>query len=242
VVGSNAGFVGSGTFNTIIGTTARVAEGVTVINSTAIGAQATVSTSNTIVLGTTSQKTQVPGELIVRGVEGNDDIAALKTVDSTHPSWGYGLAVSSLHIAALPQVFLETPICFQAGLGVSNHASIGRCPSSVGLASSKTNIQPFTGGLDIVKRLNPTSFRWKEYDSTGVGLNVEEVAAIDLQLVSRDDKGEIININKDGVTAVLINAIKQQQYQIEKQQKQIEALRKSLCSATSDAAVCKEDK
>lgn len=243
VVGNDAGKVGTGFLNTLIGTRAQVAPGVTISNSTAIGVDAVVSTSNTIVLGTTNQNTQIPGEFkVIGGSNGTNDFPALMTVDSQNSNWGYGIAVGSLHIDRVPLVFLNTPLCFQAGVGVPNYKSVGLCQSAFGVSRLKTDAKPFTGGIEIVKRLQPMSFKWKENDSTAVGLNADEVAAVDTNLVSRDENGEISKVTESTLNAVLINAVKQQQAQIEAQQKQIDALKKLVCTMNKDTEVCKEEK
>lgn len=243
VVGRDAGKFGAGFLNTLIGTRAQVAAGVTISNSTAIGVDAVVSTSNTIVLGTTLQNTLIPGEFkVIGGTNGTTDFPALMTVDSQNSNWGYGIAVGSLHIDKIPQVFLDTPLCFQAGVGVSNYKSVGLCLSTFGVGSLKTDAKPFTGGLEIVKRLQPVSFKWKENDSTGIGLNAEDVAAVDTNLISRDEKGEVMKVDENSLNAVLINAVKEQQKQIEAQQKQIEQLKKTVCAINPAANVCKEEK
>ena len=243
VVGSGAGKVGGGFLNTLIGTRARVAAGVTINNSTAIGVDTVVSTSNTIVLGTTTQNTLIPGEFkVIGGANGTTNFPALATVDSNNSNWGYGIAVGSLHIDKIPQVFLDTPLCFQAGVGVSNYKSVGLCPSAFARGSLKTDTKLFTGGIEILKRLQPVSFRWKENDSTGIGLNAEEVAAVDAQLVARDENGEISKVSESSLNVVLINAVKQQQEQIEAQAAQIAALKRLVCAMNKEAEICKEEK
>lgn len=234
--GSRNVFIGSGASNTSISTQIN--------DSVVIGRNAVVSGSNQIVLGTSAHTTMVSGTLkaLAGGESGLSTVRLpLQTVVSANSTWGQGVAVNSLHLGVAPQVFLNTPLCFQAGIGVANHVTVGLCPSSFAPGSLKTNMKPFTEGIEIVKRLRPVSFRWKEHDSTGVGLNAEEVALIDPQLVARDEKGEILKVNENSVNAVLINAVKEQQKQLEAQQKEIDALKKLLCRTNSAAEVCKEE-
>lgn len=234
----------SGLSNVFIGFGAGNADAATqVSNSIAIGTGVRVSTSNTIALGASNQSTRVAGELRVigNGSTANDDFPAIKTVVSSNSTWGHGIAVGSLHIDRVSPVFISSPLCFQAGIGVSNYKTVGLCPSPLGSSSLKSDTKPFIGGLEILKRLQPMSFKWKEHDSGGIGLNADDIAAIEPQLVARDDKGEILKVSESALDAVFINAIKEQQKQIEAQKNEIAALKKLVCASNRDAATCKEE-
>jgi peptidoglycan hydrolase CwlO-like protein len=60
------------------------------------------------------------------------------------------------------------------------------------------------------------------------GLVAEEVAEIEPLLVTRNDKDQIEGVKYDRVGVVLINAVNEQQQQIESQQKKLEAQQKRL--------------
>jgi hypothetical protein len=79
----------------------------------------------------------------------------------------------------------------------------------------KQGITPFRGGLDLVRALRPISFTWKMDGSRDLGLGAEDVAKVEPLLVTHNDKGEIEGVRYDRLDVVLINAIKQQQDQIE---------------------------
>jgi uncharacterized coiled-coil protein SlyX len=93
-------------------------------------------------------------------------------------------------------------------------------------------------------RLKPVTFHYKS-DTTGTpqfGLIAEEVAAVNPDLVVRDENGEIYTVRYDAVNAMLLNEflkehrklekldrkLEQQEATIAKQQKQIEALTAGL--------------
>jgi len=95
----------------------------------------------------------------------------------------------------------------------------------------KTNVQSFLGGLDIVRRLRPINFNWKESGLPDIGLGAEDVAKVAPSLTFVNSKGEAEGVKYDRINVVLINAIKEQQQQIERQQKQIATL------VTSNAAL-----
>ena len=92
----------------------------------------------------------------------------------------------------------------------------------------KDNILPFDGGLELVKRFRPVTFDWKERGEHDLGLIAEEVAEIEPLLVTHNRDGEIEGVKYDQVTMALINAVKEQQAQIQQQQRQIETLHARL--------------
>ncbi|HET9786599.1 MAG TPA: tail fiber domain-containing protein, partial [Pyrinomonadaceae bacterium] len=102
---------------------------------------------------------------------------------------------------------------------------IAACSSSL---RYKTNIAPFAFGLNLVQRLRPIRFEWKEGGMKDVGFGAEDVAAIEPLLVTYNDKGEVEGVKYDRFSAVLVNAVKEQQTQIEAQHAQLAAQQKQL--------------
>lgn len=119
------------------------------------------------------------------------------------------IAVNSLGPAG------STPLCRNGG------NQIATCSSSL---RYKTNVSTLLGGLDIVHRLRPISYTWKDHPERDLGLAAEEVAAVEPRLVTHNAKGEIEGVKYDRLTAVLVNAIKQQQTQIEQLQGQVQSM------------------
>ena len=97
----------------------------------------------------------------------------------------------------------------------------------------KENIHAFSGGLNLVRRLQPVKYDWIDSKDADLGLIAEDVAEIEPLLVTHNSKGEIQGVKYDQLTVVLINAVKEQQ-------KQIEALTQALCSLKPDLEVCKK--
>ncbi len=128
---------------------------------------------------------------------------------------------------------------------------ISTCSSS---AQYKTNVARFSTGLDLVRKLNPVSFTWKDGGMADLGLVAEDVAAVEPLLTTTNDKGAVEGVKYDRVGVVLVNAVKEQQQTIEAQQKQItelldanrrqqaqiEALTKLFCSANPAAGICRD--
>jgi hypothetical protein len=88
----------------------------------------------------------------------------------------------------------------------------------------KTDLHPFTGGLDLINRLHPITFKWKSDQSRDLGFGAEDVAAVEPLLVTRNADGQVEGVKYDRLSAVFVNAFKEQQAQIERQQNQIALL------------------
>ncbi|HSE37884.1 MAG TPA: tail fiber domain-containing protein, partial [Blastocatellia bacterium] len=65
-------------------------------------------------------------------------------------------------------------------------AAIATCSSSL---RYKTDIEPFSRGLELIKQLRPIRFTWKQDGKRDVGFAAEEVAAIEPLMVTHNDKG-----------------------------------------------------
>jgi hypothetical protein len=80
-----------------------------------------------------------------------------------------------------------------------------------------------------------------------VGFVAEEINAVEPLLTVYNDEGKIEGVKYAQVTTILVNAVKEQQTQIEKQQEQIkaqqmqiDALKILICQANSNAAICQK--
>jgi Chaperone of endosialidase len=120
---------------------------------------------------------------------------------------------------------------------------ISSCSSSL---RYKTNVQSYNGGFNIIERLRPITFDWKEGGAHDVGLAAEEVMQVDPLFAFRNDKGQVEGVRYSQLSAVFINAFKEQQTQIEQQQKQleqqraeIELLKQFVCADKPAATICK---
>ena len=101
-------------------------------------------------------------------------------------------------------------------------------------------MQNFTRGLDLIRQLRPVTFNWKSDGTPDLGLVAEEVAAIEPLLAIYNEKGEVEGVKYDRVGVILLNAIKEQQVQIESLKQQIEQLKKLVCASDAQAGACKE--
>lgn len=193
--------------------------------ATAIGSGSTVSGNNTIALGRSG---------------GQDSVLAYGSV-SVIGSLGVG-GVVSLSLGAAG----STTLCRNASNQIST------CSSSL---RYKTNVQTFSGGLDLLRRFHPVTFAWKADGKPDLGFVAEEVNEIEPLLTTFNDKGEIEGVKYAQITTVLVNSVKEQQAQIEaqkkqnaklqqhlkQQQEQINALKRLVCPQNPQAEVCREN-
>ena len=100
-------------------------------------------------------------------------------------------------------------------------------------------MQPFKRGLELLNQLKPITFRWKADNILDLGFGAEDVAKAEPLLVTHNQNGEIEGVKYERISAVLVNAVKEQQEQIKRQQSEIESLKKLVCRRNRRAAVCK---
>jgi hypothetical protein len=101
--------------------------------------------------------------------------------------------------------------------------STGTLTSTIVTSSSdfvlKKDIVTFENALDVIKSLRGVSFRWKDNDTKNIGLVAQEVEQI-LPEVVKEDLG-LKSINYSSIVGVLVEAIKEQQTEIEILKKKI---------------------
>jgi hypothetical protein len=146
-----------------------------------------------------------------------------------------------------------THLCLNSG----PNNQISTCGSSL---RYKTDLQPFGGGLNIINRLRPITFKWKTNHTLDLGFAAEEVAEVEPLLTTRNNRGEIEGVKYDRLSAVFVNAFKEQQAEItelreqltrqqqqiarqaqrlKQQQTEIAMLKRLVCLDHLRAAICK---
>ena len=165
------------------------------------------------------------------------------------PYSGDTTRVGALEIGLLP-FGAANDVCMTGGTG---YRIISNCTSS---RRFKNNIRTYFNGFDVVRRLRPVTYEWRTGGAGDIGFIAEEVAEVEPLLATYDEQGQIAGVKYKQITTVLVNAVKEQQEQIERQEKRIGAqdnlleqqakqiaeMRTLLCAAQPDAAMCKEEK
>jgi hypothetical protein len=246
-IGAGAGDnITTGRANIFIGAGANSAFNTQVSHSIVIGINQTASSSNTIVLGDSAQTTQIPGGMIIRARQTAGFNPALEVSTS---DIGGSVIANNLYIRQFNELGSPAHLCWRvSGAGVPALA-LTTCTSSFSSSQLKTGSRPFSGGLDIIKRLNPVTFSWIGDTKQDIGLNAEDVAEVEPLLITRNEKGEVADLKENSLDVVFINAFKEQQKQLEAQQElirlqqqQIDALKKLICSTNPQADLCKAEK
>ncbi|MBS1796540.1 MAG: tail fiber domain-containing protein [Acidobacteria bacterium] len=98
------------------------------------------------------------------------------------------------------------------------NGEVSSCSSSL---RYKTNLAPFTGGLDVIDRLKPISFDWKAGGLRDLGFGAEDIAAVEPLLVTYNTDGQVEGVKYDRLSTVFVNAFKEQQAEIAEQQTRI---------------------
>lgn len=78
----------------------------------------------------------------------------------------------------------------------------------------KKDISTIDGALDKVKQLRGVDYTWKESEEKSKGVIAQELQEVFPELVSESESG--LSVNYNGIIGVLIEAIKEQQKQIDK--------------------------
>ena len=120
---------------------------------------------------------------------------------------------------------------------------IGTCSSSL---RYKTNLAPYRNGLSLISQLKPITFDWKDGGMHDLGFGAEDVEKIDPLLVTYNADGQVEGVKYDRISAALVNAVKEQQAQIEslqlqvkEQRAELEAFKLLVCSQNPSADVCR---
>ncbi|HQU94057.1 MAG TPA: tail fiber domain-containing protein, partial [Pyrinomonadaceae bacterium] len=128
----------------------------------------------------------------------------------------------------------STAVCWN-----SSTFQLSFCSSSM---RYKDDIAAFTGGVELVRKLRPVTFTWRNSRSPDLGFIAEDVANVEPRLVVKNKNGAIEGVNYGQISTLLVNAVNEQQTQIEAQARKIEQLTDLVCSIRPNAKICKAPK
>jgi hypothetical protein len=96
----------------------------------------------------------------------------------------------------------------------------------------KDQIKPMDKASEAILALKPVTFRYKhELDPDAIpqfGLVAEQVEKVDPDLVTRDGQGKVYTVRYEAVNAMLLNEFLKEHRTVQKQQKEIDALKAEL--------------
>lgn len=146
-------------------------------------------------------------------------------------TWITGLQITNTGTINMPNLGASSAattgtLCWTTGSGLVNVDTTTTCLLSS--AKFKMNDRPLIGGLDTILKLRPVSYFLKpEFNPTGlseqIGLMAEDVFRVDPRLVSLETDGSSPHaVRYQQLTAVLVKAIQEQQYEISELRQTVE--------------------
>lgn len=238
----------SGNYNTALGYNANVGSPA-LSYATAIGAGATVTQSNSLVLGDASINVGVgvtapQARLHLKGnsaggavnsqlmleEEGNDYTRlTMKNGNSGALYWDIGGYVNTTNANARLSFYYQGlgDVLYLKGDG---NATLAGTLTQLSDARLKQNIREVPSSLDRITQLKGYQYQWKDKakdQSLQIGVLAQEVEKLFPELVKKDEEGQL-SVNYSGLVPVLINAVKEQQETIKTLEKRLLALEQKL--------------
>ena len=124
------------------------------------------------------------------------------------------------------------PLCFWQGSAAAPFGTFIRCPTSSSLRY-KSNVTPFIGGLDLVNHLRPIAFTWKGSGAKDIGLGAEDVERVAPIFTFKNEKGEIEGVRYDRLAVIFVNAIKEQEAELQRQQELLSQQQQQIASLSA---------
>jgi hypothetical protein len=264
----------TGTSNTGVGALVNVSTD-NLVNATAIGANAYVSASNSLVLGSidgvngaTSNvnvgigTTSPHGSLHFGNTISNRKIVLFEGTDNDNQFYGFGINAGALRYQILSggdsHVFYAGATAITStelmriqgdgnvGIGtnaptakLSVNGTANNTTGAWGVFSDeriKTVTNEFTDGLNVIEQINPVVFTYNAdapfaNNKQQVGVVAQELEKIAPYMVSAQafaQYKDLREVSNQAYTFLLINAVKEQQAQIEAMKKEMEAMKQEL--------------
>jgi len=136
-------------------------------------------------------------------------------------------------IAAIRGV--TTDVADAVNVVIDSNGQLGTMSSS---RRFKKKIQPMDNASESILALKPVIFHYKsdKRDTPQFGLIAEEVAAVNPDLVVRDDKGEIYTVRYDAVNAMLLNEFLKEHRKVQELTKDFQATVAQLTARLDEQA------
>ncbi|MCH8748721.1 tail fiber domain-containing protein, partial [Patescibacteria group bacterium] len=190
-------------------------------SNTALSTLVQITNDNTGATGTTALTIQqdgggtailITGASILHAIDASENniTNAINVGSNTITGTTAVIDFTNFDVSAAGQVTIgsfggatATTVCENSGL-------LSACSSSI---RYKEEVLDLTAGLDIIQQLRPVSFNWIGREEPDLGFIAEEVAAIYPLLITYVDE-QIEGVKYKQLTAILVNAINEQQEEI----------------------------
>jgi hypothetical protein len=235
----------SGSFNAATG-------GGALANNTTGGYNAAVGVEALYFNTTGSANTAVGEESLLYNATGSNNSALgfLAGPDSKSPNLSYATAIGAGAIVSESNALvlggpLGSAAQVKVGIGTATPANVFTIAQGAGPAVSdgwnvyssrrwKTNIETLHGALGKVEQLRGVSYELKANGKHEVGVIAEEIGAVVPEVVTWDQNGkDAQSVDYSRLTALLIEATKEQQALIELQQEQMTSQQEQIARLTS---------
>ncbi len=138
------------------------------------------------------------------------------------------------NVSARADLFVDYDAYVDGALSVGEDLSVvGNVEAEAFYYSSdkrlKENITPLEENLSKILKLNGVSYNLKESNDDRIGLLAQEVKEIFPEIVREDQEG-MLSIDSSGLIATLIEAVKEQQSEIEELKEEIEEIKRIIGS------------
>lgn len=158
----------------------------------------------------------------------NGNVAAPINVSGSAQAKGAGLL-----LATSPTTYGLLVQNGNVGIGLLNPGYKLEISGSVGAGaffytsdkSLKAHILPLSGSLSNILNLQGVSFNWKDSGEKGIGLVAQDVEKVYPELVHTNPQSGIKSVEYGNLVAPLVEAIKEQQKQIDELKAEIKALK-----------------
>ena len=167
-----------------------------------------------------SGSTGLTGATGPSGINGASGAGPAITNDTSTNASYYPVMYSTTSGSPAASYVSSTKLYFNPSTGTIN-ATVFNSLSDI---SFKDNIQTVIRSVDIVKQLNGVSYNWKDNGKKSYGVIAQEIEKILPDLIDTSENGTK-SVNYNGIIAFLINAIKEQQTQIDDINKKLNNLK-----------------
>ena len=214
----NTSFPNSVTATTFVGALTGTATSTTNIPNltgdiTSVNKATTLATVNSNV-GTFGNGTSIPtitvnAKGLITGVTTTAVASGLTLTDDTSTNASRFLTFTSATSGSISAANVSsTKLIYNPSTGALSATNF----TSTSDISLKDNIQTIVNPLDKITKLNGVTFNWKENQKPSIGVIAQELEKVLPELVTQ---GNIKTVNYNGIIGVLIEAVKEQQKQIE---------------------------
>ena len=149
--------------------------------------------------------------LYVNGTAVTGGAGGASITDDTTTNASYYPAMYSVTTGSPSVVYTSSSkIYFNPSTGTLNSTIY----NSLSDKNKKKNVKKIKGAIDVVNQLNGVEFQWKDTGVKSYGVIAQELEKVLPDLVTTDDKNNK-SVNYNGLFGFLINAIKEQQKQID---------------------------